>query len=180
QQQVVQAERQVERRVAVPRAFRIEKYRSVICDEDVLRADVAVHQANLGIGRAVNEGLKYLLEIAMRPAGRYEVGLEADRMEDRVGSETRSDLGTPGGGGMDCGERGADLGGEGGACVALAQALLPYRQRQVLHGEHAGGIVGREHARRGAGRGFARGLEPEALITIALDRRFPELRGAQA
>src|SRR6185436_14569771 len=180
QKQMVQAEGEVKRRVAVPSAFRIEKYRSVICDEDVLRADVAVHQTHLGISRAIDEGLKYLLKIAMRDPRRHEVRLEADRMEDGIGRETLGDLGAPGGRRMDRGERGADLRSEGGACVALSQALLPYRQRQVLHGECACRIVGREDARRGAGRSFARGLEPEPLVTVALDRRFPDLRDTQA
>jgi len=152
----------------------------VICDEDVLRADVAVHQTHLGISRAIDEGLKYLLKIAMRDPRRHEVRLEADRMEDGIGRETLGDLGAPGGRRMDRGERGADLRSEGGACVALSQALLPYRQRQVLHGECACRIVGREDARRGAGRSFARGLEPEPLVTVALDRRFPDLRDTQA
>src|SRR5688572_8987232 len=42
EQQVVQAESDVEGGIAVPRALRVEEYRAIGPGEDVLRADVAV------------------------------------------------------------------------------------------------------------------------------------------
>jgi hypothetical protein len=48
EQEVVQAEREVESGVAVPGAFGIEDHRQRRADQDVLGADVAVHQRQLG------------------------------------------------------------------------------------------------------------------------------------
>ncbi len=47
EEQVVEAEGQVEGRLAVPGAFGIEQHRSGRANEDVLRTDVAVHQESL-------------------------------------------------------------------------------------------------------------------------------------
>ena len=45
QQQVIEAEGQIERWIAEPGAFRVEEHRARRSDQDVLRADVAVHHA---------------------------------------------------------------------------------------------------------------------------------------
>ena len=50
QQQVVEAEREVEGRVAVPGAFGVEEHRPARTDQDVFRADIAMHQSEAGAG----------------------------------------------------------------------------------------------------------------------------------
>src|SRR5258708_38894350 len=44
EQQMIQTERQIECRIAVPRAFGVEKHRPVRSRQNILRADVARHQ----------------------------------------------------------------------------------------------------------------------------------------
>ena len=53
QQQVVEAEGEVERRVALPGAFGVEEHRAVGADQDVLRADVAVDQRDASSPRSL-------------------------------------------------------------------------------------------------------------------------------
>src|SRR5688572_21729050 len=109
---MVQAEGEVEGRIAVPGAFRIEKHRSTRANEDVLRADVAVHEAQSGACRALHERLELRFKVAMGEAGGDQIGLEADGMEDRVGGKALGNLRTARGRRVDGGERGADLRGE--------------------------------------------------------------------
>ena len=51
EQQVVEAEREVEGRVAVPGAFGVEKHRPARTDQDVFRADIAMDQREAGARR---------------------------------------------------------------------------------------------------------------------------------
>ena len=79
-------------------------------------------------------------QVGMRAAGRHQVGLQADVVEDPVGGEVRRDGGVRGGGGMDARERIGDPGGERRIGVAVAQLRLPQRiavGRQELHGQRA-------------------------------------------
>ena len=55
EQQVVQAERDVERRVAEPAALGVQQHRPVRAEQDVLRADVAVDERPGGWRRSVGE-----------------------------------------------------------------------------------------------------------------------------
>ena len=73
QQQVVEAERDVERRIAAPRAFGIEEHRPVGPDQDVLRADVAMHEgARVALRRADQRGERGARSGWARPvASRY-------------------------------------------------------------------------------------------------------------
>jgi hypothetical protein len=74
--------------------------------------------------------------------GRFEIGLEADRVEDVVGGETRRERPVARGRGMDPGDRGAHLGREGEVDPAVAQLRLPDRVRgrvEIGHGEEAVG-----------------------------------------
>ena len=177
---MVQAESQIKGRIAVPRALGVEEYRTVARDENVFRTDVAMHQAVLGSGGALRQPLQRGCEIGM-PGGRGdEVGLEADGVEDGIGGEGRRDVGFAGGCGVDRGKAGANLGSERRIGAAFAQQRFPYWMVQVLHGEKPRGVVPPEHARRGAGCGTTRGLHPLTLVAVALDRRLPHLRHAQA
>ena len=56
-------------------------------DQDVLRADVAVHQRHALRARDVDEMLEPRRQVGMPPRGGQQVGLEADVEEDRVGVE---------------------------------------------------------------------------------------------
>src|SRR5690606_23792073 len=77
QEQMVQAESEVERRVAVPRALRVEAHRAARADEDVLRAHVAVHQAVTVTGCPVGNFEEAILQVQMPRSSGDEVRLEA-------------------------------------------------------------------------------------------------------
>jgi hypothetical protein len=177
--EVVQAEGDIEGRVAVPGALGVEEHRSPRGHEDVLRADVAVNQRHMRSSSTAYQSHQLLFEIGMLPGRRNEIGLETDGVEDLVGREAPGDLGVAGGGGVDAGEGGADFRGEGGIGIAAAQPLLPDRIVEILHGEEALRVVPRQHFRRASRQRGVRRLHPEPLIAVALDRRFPQLRHAQ-
>ena len=78
------------------------------------------------------------------------------------------------------GELAADVGGERRVGASGGSSAFHSGQaRQVLHGE-AALVVAREHPGRGAGHDGVRRLEPAPLVAVALDRRLPDLRHAQA
>jgi hypothetical protein len=79
----------VERRVAPPGAFGVDQHRPLRADQDVLRADVAVHQRDGVRLRRLHQRLDPRREVRVARRGREQVGLEADVEEDRVGRETR-------------------------------------------------------------------------------------------
>ena len=98
---MIQAEREIERRVAVPGALRIQKHRPARRDEDVLGADIAVHEADLRFGGALRERLEAGSEIRMRSRGGEEIRLEPDGVKDGVGGELPGDICPMRGGAVD-------------------------------------------------------------------------------
>ena len=93
---MIQTEREVERRIAVPRAFCVEEYGTVGAAQNIFRADVAVHERELGAAGDIDEPLQLLREIGMRARRRGEIRLEADRKEDVIGRERLREVGTMG------------------------------------------------------------------------------------
>ena len=78
--------------IAVPRAFGVEDHRAGRADQDVLRAEVAVHQHPPGARRRGDQRQQPRAEVRMRARGRHEIGVEPDRVEQRVGREARRDV----------------------------------------------------------------------------------------
>ena len=106
---MVEAEGEIEGRVAVPGAFGVEEHRAARPDQDVFRADVAMHQraaacaAVISASRPSGAG-----EIGMRAARGDQIRLDADRVETVVGGEVARDRGIAGRRGMDAGQPLAD------------------------------------------------------------------------
>ena len=142
QQQVVEAEGEVEGRVAVPGAFGVEEHRPVRPDQDVLRADVAMHQ-----GRAWCVAVRRDQRVAAAaPGPGAPAPWRADRA--RAGCRGRS---------RRSGSRAAIVGRAGGRGVdprraagrpprrrpdrprrrAAAPSTARWSRRQVCHGERA-------------------------------------------
>ena len=90
---MVEAEREIESRVAPPGAFGIEEHRTARANQDVLRADVAVHQREPGgRGDCRRELLQSRCKVRMHVCGRQQVRLEPDGMKDRVGGKARAQI----------------------------------------------------------------------------------------
>ena len=90
QQQVVEAESDVEGGIADPRAFRVKKDGALRAFQNVLRADVAVHQRPPGRKRLAGEHLVERGELRMLAPGRAQIGLDPDRLECPVMRERRA------------------------------------------------------------------------------------------
>ena len=175
---MVEAEREIERRVAVPGAFGIEEDRPARPDQDVLRADVAVHQGAPGARGGLDQGVQRLGAVRMRARARDQIRLEPDVVEDPVGRELRGDLRIVGGGGMDAHQAIADGAGDVRVGVAGAQVGLPQPvvgRVEIGHDQHARRRVLPEQLRHRLGHDRRRAAHPGRLVSVALDRREPVL-----
>ena len=178
QQEVVQAECHVERRIAEPRALRIDEHRPVRSDENVLRADVAVHEHAPRRGRASDQREEHVGELRMDARALDEIGLQPDRVEVVVGGEAMSEVRTVGRCGMDSAEHVADVIRYPRIDVASEQLRLPVAKLrpEELHDEALRRIVLSNHARHGAGHNPADRAQVVDLRKHALDRDPPLLR----
>ena len=84
---MVQTKRQIERRIAEACAFGIQELRPSASEKDVLRADVAVHDAHLRARRLLGEILQNRREVGVDPRRGQKVRLEPERMKRRTGVE---------------------------------------------------------------------------------------------
>ena len=176
QQQVVQAEGDVERGVAVPGALGVEKHRAAGPDEDVLGAHVAVHQGEPRLRRRRGEAGEARAQVGVPLGGGEQVGLEADGVEDAGGVEAVAQVPAAGGCAVNRREPGAHLARRRFVRVAPAELRLPQRVVggiEETHDEAARpGVLGdqRRYPRRvDAGRL----LHPRPFVAAPLDRDLP-------
>ncbi len=148
---MVQTERQIERGIAPPGALGIQEHWAILAAQNVLRADIAMHQGMavaLGFGHETMQGRR---EIGMRVGGRDQIGLQANIVENPIGREVGCNGGRGGGRRVDPHECLRDLRGELRVGVAIAQLRLPERiavRRQELHRERPGRFVETQQLRR--------------------------------
>ena len=173
---MVQHEREIERRVTVPGAFRVENDRAIRSDQQILGAEIAVHERTFARGRSGGNGEQAIVQIRIHVRRLDQIGIEADRMEQRVGREARGDVGASSGRGVQPAEHVADASGARCDDRALAELALPDRipiRRKPLHREGPLGRVFRQHARGGT-RSDVRGEpEPGGFESVPLDGREP-------
>ena len=177
EQQVVETEGEIKGRLAVPGAFRVDEQWPLRTDQDVFRADVAMHQRTFGRERGSGQCVQLRRQIGMHAAGRHQIGLEPDGVEGIVIIELGGDARAAGGGGVDGGEPLADCDRGRFAQHAVAQLALPVRierRLEILHHEQPGVAVLRHEVRCCAGPDFLGRGEPPPFGVVALDRRFPD------
>ncbi len=180
EEHVVEAEGEIEGRVAVPRALGVEEHRALRADEDVLRAHIPVHQCKSCSCRSCDQIFQYRRKSGMNLRSSQEIGLEADGMEILVGVEFRGAVLVAGSRRMDARKAAADLRGEVAVGAAFGEFGFPERiALEQLHRE-AARVIRREHFRRHARDDRVGGFHPHALVAVALDRHLPELFHPQA
>ena len=84
---MVQAKRQIECRIAEARAFGIQELRASATEQDVLRADVAVHDTYLRPGGLLGEIVQNRRNVGVDARGGQKVRLEPERMKRGTGVE---------------------------------------------------------------------------------------------
>src|SRR6202023_36501 len=84
EQKMIETEGKIEGGIAEPRAFGVEKHRSIRTFKDVLRADVAVNQSALRRERRMRELVEACFKLRVRAASRAQIGFDADRLERLV------------------------------------------------------------------------------------------------
>src|SRR4051812_808716 len=79
QQQMIKAEGKIERWIAIPCAFRVQKYRSMRAGQNILGADIAMHEGFLGRTGNPDQTLQPVGAIGMPDRGGRKIRLEPDR-----------------------------------------------------------------------------------------------------
>ncbi len=179
---MIEAEGEVEGRIAPPGGLGVEKDWAIRADEDVLGANVAVDERQAGGGGPLDQGRQFSGHRRLTPARRQEVGVEPQRTEDVVGGEFLGDIAAASGGGVDPAQTVADRRGHGGIDLAGKQLPLPQGKsvrRQEGHGEDAKILVGGQDLGRAAGDDGLRRLEPAPFIERAADGRAPVITHPQ-
>jgi hypothetical protein len=182
QQQMVETERQIERRITPPRAFGVEEDRPLRTAQNVLGADIAMHQRTLVGLRRGEQCLKPRRQIRMGARGGQQVRLQPDRIEDLIGGELPRHNRIGGRRRMNAYQpvrHGASKGRIGVAVVQLRLPQLMVRRVEEPHGQRPRGGVLAEQVRRGTWHSLIGAAHPARLIEIAAHRRPPIRSHAQ-
>ncbi len=173
---MVEAEGQVEGRVADAGAFGIEEHRAVRPEQDILRADVAVDHRQASRRGAAAQRKQLRFEVRMPGGGGFEVGLQPDMLEYLGGRELRCDRFVTGRAGVDLAEPRTDVHRHFWVRAAVAQLGFPqfvFRGVEVFHRAEHRCVVVRDNPRRRARHEVVGDAVPGDLEAIALDRREP-------
>ena len=150
QQQVVDAEREIERRIAGAGALGVEQHRAVRADEDVLRADVAVDHGDVARRQRRGHVEQLRRDARVLGGGDAQVRPEPQLFEQRSRRGEAAAMGDERG--VQLGEAPASLGGDGSVDVPGGELLLPHRvDGGVEPGQHDRVVVvvgGEQRARR--------------------------------
>ena len=147
QQQVVEQEREVERRVAAVDDLPVDHPETVVADEDVLRRVVAVDDASRRVEEPLDVGADPLGELGMPPLDRAQIRVDALRLE-RLGA---ADVAV---GRVQHGEQRAKPRRDARVGRSLEQQRLPRPpvRRRLLHDERERVGIGVEEPGHGARR----------------------------
>ncbi len=175
---MIEAEGGVERRIAVPGAFGVEQHGMAVAPrhQNVLRADVAMHQrelGRLGLGEA-GEDRARKPRLARREGA--QIGVEPQRFEQVIGNERGGDSRIVEGCGVDAAQRVADAHRRMRVGVAGEQLRLPERVvlgRQIIEQQDAVGLIFAQHRGREAGHDGTGAPQPVGLVMVALERGLP-------
>ena len=185
QQEVVEAEGEVESRIAVPGAFGVEEDRAVgarqECSSARRRREPAPSWSPASRAKAPS-GDRADRRVPGR--GRLEVGLEADRVEDVVGRRSAAAMaGSPAVAAWIAAMRRPTSAANADIDMAVAQLRLPdrvARRIEIAHREEAA-LPASWPRMRGTASGTMRPAvsHPGDLVAVALDRRPPIRRDLQ-
>ncbi len=167
---MVEAEGDIERRVAEPGALGIEQHRAGRPEQDVLWAHVAVHDRQVRGGGPVGEGGKPVLEIGVGPRRDAQVGVDPERVEVLVGGERHRATGVGSARRVQVTDELPDCLCRLHIDVAGEKERLPHRvaaRCQVLHREQARCFVVCEHPWHLSGPDPLRELQPLVLDVVA-------------
>src|SRR3954470_18519224 len=92
QQQMIKAERKIERWIAIPCAFRVQEYRSVRARQNIFGADIAMYERFLGGTGNPDQTLQPVGAIGMPDRGSRKIRLEPDREKDVIGWKSLGDI----------------------------------------------------------------------------------------
>ena len=179
---MVETERQIERRVAEPRAFGVEKDGSLGADQDVLRAHVAMDEREPGRERVARQCHQRCFEGGVGARGRFQIRLEANGMKHGVVGEPLRNRSRVRGGRVDRGDDPADARRERLVDLSLRELGLPHRKIggiEELHRECPGHRIVSEDVRYDIGGNGCRRLHPGDFAGVAGHRCGPFLRDAE-
>src|SRR3954466_14567031 len=176
QQQMIKAERKIERWIAIPGAFCVQEYSSVRAGQNVFRADVAMHESFLGRTGNPDQTLQPVSAIGMPLRGSRKIRLKSNREKDVVGGKFLCDVDVAGR--VRVNRTNALTYFAGGVLDnhAVTQLIFPDGITCLVlefHCEHAGFPVFSEHFWNSQWFDAGCGAHPLDLIAVAFDRRLP-------
>ena len=140
EKKVVQAEGEVERRIAIPGGFCIEKHRTVRAHEDVLWADVPMHERDTRAQGPFGKAVQHIRNIRIPSRCFDQIGLDAKSVERIVRIELRGNLRMARAGRVQPRQDSRNRTGRFDACMTVKKKLLPDREIdgiEVFHREQA-------------------------------------------
>ena len=176
QQKVVQAKSKIESRIAIARGLGIEENRPIGARENILGADIAMHQRDARTLKILRHSLDALGAIGVRRSGVEKIRLDAQRHEHFVMGKIRGNILPVGAGPVNAGNRAPNRACEIGIDMAVEQLGFParvLRGLEIVHGEKMGCLVLGKDARNAARLDAARETEPVDLAVYALHRCQP-------
>ena len=173
---MIEAKGKIKSGVAPPGAFRIQKHRPRWATQDILRADIAMHQRALAARGDSRDIFQNTRQIRMRAGGCQQIGFQADGVENLICRESFGQRGMQGGMGVDGCDAPPDFASESGIRMAIAQPRLPDRMilwRKECHGEATCRLILPQQLGHRAGQSAIRFGQPACLINIAHNGRAP-------
>src|SRR4029079_17030030 len=122
---MIQAEGEIESRIAIPGALRVQQNRTLRANQNVLRTDIPMHQCVFRTRRGFDQPMQRWSEIGMANGRGFQIRLQAQAMENRIRGKLRSDPRTVRRSSMYQREEPPELRGERGIGPAAAQFDFP-------------------------------------------------------
>ncbi len=173
---MVQAKCKIESRIAITGSLRIEKNRALAAHENILRADIAMHQRNARLPKIARHGLDARGTIRVRLGGVKQVRLDAQRHEHFIVRKLRGNLRPVCAGTMNISDGAPDSTCKIGIDMAFEQLGLPagiIGGSEIVHREKMRRLILSQNMRNAAGLDIARETKPVHLAMYTFNRRQP-------
>ena len=170
EQEMIQAESDVESRIAEPGGLGIDENRPLWAHQYIFGTDVAMHQRNTPTQRSIHEVAQRSGKIRVAAPRFEQIGIHAQSIENIRRIECGGQGGIESAGGMQPPKQPADSGGRVRACIGLHQLAFPdwiFGRIQKFHGKQAGLLIMRQGSRHGDGLALAGKTQPGPLVSVA-------------
>ena len=175
---MLEAEAEIEGRIAVPGTFGIDENRSFGSAENILRTNVAMDQGLAGLAGALGQADQGHGQVRMPVGGGHQIGFQAHGIENGIGGKGFDDIRPARRRAMNGRQHAADPTGKVRIGAAVAQFQFPVRVAiflQVSHDQQIGVLVLAQQFRHAAGKNTIDHPHPFGFVVVAFNRGAPNL-----